>query len=160
MNKSTLTQSELKELLEYNPDTGTFVRISGRCSGRVVNSLRHDNSGNTYYRIVINEREYALHRLAFLYMNGSLPTGIVDHINRNGLDNRWCNLRESDHSKNGINSKLSKNNTSGHVGVSKTKSGKWSAVIGVERKSMHLGTFNDISSAIKARELASNIYLR
>ena len=44
---------------------------------------------------------------------------IVDHINRNPLDNRRCNLRIVDARQNALNRRL-KSNT-GHIGVSKTK---------------------------------------
>ena len=43
---------------------------------------------------------------------------MTDHINRDGLDNRSCNLREATSEINNKNCKLSKNNTSGINGVS------------------------------------------
>jgi hypothetical protein len=39
---------------------------------------------------------------------------IIDHINREGLDNRNCNLRETTYKQNILNRKLSKNNTTGY----------------------------------------------
>lgn len=42
---------------------------------------------------------------------------IVDHINRNGLDNRKSNLRITDYSTNASNRGKSTNNTSGYKGV-------------------------------------------
>ena len=35
-------------------------------------------------------------RLAFLLMTGDWPKGKVIHINKNGFDQRWVNLRESE----------------------------------------------------------------
>jgi len=58
------------------------------------------------------------------------PSGLViDHINGNVLDNRRANLRITDVSGNNFNkTRLQKNNTSGHRGVSHDKlSGWWTA---------------------------------
>ncbi|GAH20073.1 unnamed protein product, partial [marine sediment metagenome] len=41
----------------------------------------------------------------------------IDHINRDGLDNRKCNLRPCTNSQNQKNSKLRKDNKSGLRGV-------------------------------------------
>jgi hypothetical protein len=65
---------------------------------------------------------------------------IVDHINRNTLDNRRENLRICDQSQNIMNRGISKNNTSGHKGVAKFKN-KWIAYIGANNEKIHLGTF-------------------
>ena len=56
------------------------------------------------------------------------PNEIVDHINRDPLDNRRENLRIADKSKNGMNRGPQVNNTSGFKGVSfHAKTGKWVA---------------------------------
>lgn len=71
------------------------------------------------------------------------PNGIVDHINRNKLDNRRSNLRLSDRSKNGMNRPKPANNTSGYKGVSyHSKTKKWRAYITLEKHTQHLGLFS------------------
>ena len=78
---------------------------------------------------------------------------IVDHINRDGLDNRYSNLRIVSSSVNGRNTALYKNNTSGHKGVFWSKgSNKWAAQIKVHRKGIALGYFNNINDAVEARK--------
>lgn len=67
---------------------------------------------------------------------------VTDHINRNGLDNRRCNLRHASYSENAMNRKTRKTSTTGLKGVSPKKSnGKWIAAIQVSGKRKHLGVF-------------------
>jgi len=90
----------------------------------------------------------------FLY-----PGKIMDHINRNKLDNRSCNLRECDRKQNSHNRKLHINNTSGISGVHWHKiMNKWRASITVNYKVIILGFFEDIKKAKKARLNAEKKY--
>lgn len=76
----------------------------------------------------------------------------IDHINRDKKDNRRDNLRVVSQSINCRNSSLSKLNTSGHKGVSKTQNGKkWRAYIKIKDKQINLGSFINIFEAINAR---------
>ena len=49
---------------------------------------------------------------------------------------------------------LAKNNTSGCTGVSRTRSGKWEAWIGVDGKKIRLGLFTNKLAAIAKRKAA------
>lgn len=85
---------------------------------------------------------------------------VVDHINRNKLDNRRENLRQCSQRFNCYNSRLSKNSTSGFRGVSWNKSAKkWSASITADRKKVHLGVFANKMDAISARVESEKAYL-
>lgn len=108
-----LTQAQLKSILHYNPDTGLFARSNGRIAGTI-----EKKKSTNYIRINIHKKTYRAHRLAFLYMEGKLPPEDVDHINGNGEDNRWSNLRSVSSSINRRNSAMSSTNTSGIAGVS------------------------------------------
>lgn len=66
----------------------------------------------------------------------------VDHINRDKLDNRRCNLREATQRLNNFNRSIQSNNTSGFKGVSRTRNGRWWAYIRVRGKTVNLGTFD------------------
>lgn len=78
---------------------------------------------------------------------------IVDHINRNKLDNRRSNLRLVDHRTNVLNRGMDIRNKSGYTGVSWSKAlGKWQAAIGNNYKVHHLGYYVDIKDAIAARK--------
>ena len=80
----------------------------------------HKSKKNLFvHRIVINAKE----------------NEIVDHINRNRLDNRKSNLRIVSSSENIVNSKLRRDNTSGIKGVSWNKRyQRWSTSIQFEKK--------------------------
>lgn len=87
----------------------------------------------------------------------------VDHINRNRLDNRRCNLRLTNHSMNCVNQKLKKNNKTGYRGIWERKGKKypvpkWRAVIVVNGKDLHLGDFLDPRNAAQAYNLAAVKY--
>lgn len=81
----------------------------------------------------------------------NVPLGMeIDHRNRDGLDNRRCNLRICSHSQNQKNRKIQKNNKSGLVGVSWNKQHKkWEACVH-NGKSIHLGLFDDKIEAAHA----------
>lgn len=88
-------------------------------------------------------------------------TEIVDHINRNRLDNRKCNLRITNQSVNGYNAKLSVRNTTGYKGVKRSANGKkWIAYITVKGKNIHLGTYETIEEAIQSRKEAEEKYYK
>lgn len=84
---------------------------------------------------------------------------VVDHVNGDITDNRLSNLRVCTQKENCRNLKLSKNNTSGHNGISfNKKRQKWHAYIRVNYKRKHLGIYADINDAIKARKQAELEY--
>ena len=146
-----LTQSELKEMLHYNPYTGIFIwkiQNSNRVSiGAVAGCL----SPNGYIVIGIDNSLHRAHRLAFLYMTGEFPKDEVDHINGISDDNMWSNLRECSRSQNMANTTHHKNNTSGYKGVYLYKSSsKWYSQIAYGGKRICLGYFTCKHEAAKA----------
>ena len=97
-------------------------------------------------------------RVVFLLQNEYLTKGKeVDHIDGNSLNNNPLNLRETNRFQNSYNSKLRKNNTSGHKGVCWYKStSKWNVRIKVNGKSHFLGNFANKEDAIKVAIKARN----
>lgn len=84
---------------------------------------------------------------------------ITDHINRNKLDNRKCNLRFVTHLQSILNRTISKNNTSGIRGVTWCKeSKKWIAQIMINYKGISLGHYKNKEDAITARKNAEIKY--
>ena len=109
--------------------------------------------GASAYRGV--QKTLFAHRVAFFLYHGLYPQwpNSVDHINRDGCDNRIENLREVTAKEQSANTGLSKANTSGVKGVSFLKGrNKWRASINLEGKKVNLGTFNTLQEAVTARQ--------
>ena len=143
------TQERLRELLEYDPESGLFTRKSGRggrSSGAAVGCKPQSDFG--YVIVGIDGRNYLAHCLAFIFMTGALPPDDIDHINGRKDDNRWVNLRPATRSQNNGNSRLRKDNTSGLKGVSFNKTRqRWVAQIGINGRQTHLGRFANRAQA-------------
>lgn len=145
-----ITQDELKELLDYNPDTGIMVWIKPRGGIRkdgVAGSKHHSG----YLSLTVKGKYYLVHRLIFLYMTGRFPTFQVDHINGIKNDNRWENLREVTAAQNQHNIGLSRNNTSGVKGVYwSSDKNKWRAGVKLNGRRIHVGDFKCLEEATLA----------
>jgi hypothetical protein len=149
-----ITQEELKESLDYNPETGLFTwKIKPR-----LRSEAGDIAGTYalgYISICYRQKFYRAHRLAWLYIYGEWPENQIDHINRIRDDNRICNLRLSTNSENGQNKiKANKNNSSGLLGVFIDKrDNRIYSKITIGKKIIHLGCF-------KSKEKAHEAYVK
>jgi len=169
-----LTQELLKELLHYNPETGVFTwkaraekHFKTYKSFKVWNA-RFPAKKAGYYEVKgdykrelvsILGKRIKSHRLAWLYVYGAYPENQIDHINGIPTDNRIVNLRDVTNQENCKNVGISKNNTSGGIGISWHKaSKKWSAYIKHNYKKIHLGLFLEFDDAVKARKEAENEY--
>lgn len=143
-----LTQEKLKSMLRYDETTGVFtwiVKPNRRISaGSIASNSRRDG----YVRIGIDGGRYLAHRLAWLYIHGRWPDGVLDHINGNPSDNKIANLRECTQTENQLNRRICANNKAGRKGVLWDKAKKkWLARAQLHKKTYHLGYFNDIESA-------------
>ncbi len=109
-----------------------------------------------YAGTTIDNKSVLLHRFV---LNEYDKNRIPDHINRNVLDNRKCNLRIADKSDNAANSKVNSNNTSGVKGISWSKEvNGWRAYITRHKHRYELGIFKDKEKAIEARLDAEKKY--
>ena len=143
-----ISAERLREVLHYCPETGLFTRTDsrgGRYSGSVSGNVRKDG----YIGILIDNRRYLAHRLAWLYVHGAFPAGEIDHADGVRSNNAMTNLREATRSENVHNRKgANKNNRCGFLGVSWSKQrSKWVAQIRLARKSFRLGFFDNPEAA-------------
>lgn len=154
--KNDLTQSQLKEHLCYDPDTGVFTRLVATTNCIQVGEAAGCHDGEGYRLINVRGYLYKAHRLAWLYVNGVWPEGMVDHENGVRDDNRLCNLRLATPGESQRNRGTPKHNTSGYKGVSWHKwSQRWRAQIGSNGRSIDLGRFDTPEEARQAYEAAA-----
>lgn len=150
--KTALTQDRLKELLHYDPETGTFARLKSLTRTDLVGPIKgySDSSNLGRVTIYVDGRNRYAHQLAWLYMTGEWPS-LVDHKDGDAANNRWSNLRLATKSQNGMNAKLSRRNKSGLKGVHWHKqSRKWLASIRLEGRTQSIGLFPTKEDAHKA----------
>lgn len=142
-----ITQSRLKEVLRYEPETGYFFWLftKGRAKSDVPCSLKNKDG---YIRIGIDGGTHSAHRLAWIFVHGEIPDLCIDHINRIKDDNRIANLRLVTRSENQQNKTVEKNTVSGVKGVSWNKSSSgWQTQIAHQGRHIYIGTFKSISEA-------------
>lgn len=102
-------------------------------------------------------------RKRLIYMHREImhpPAGlIVDHINRNGLDNRRCNLRLVTRSQNNMHAAKREGCSSSYKGVDwQAGSRKWRARIKAHGRHIYLGMYETEIEAALAYDAAAIIY--
>lgn len=154
MAVDNLTAEIVRELLSYDPDTGVFTWIK-RVAHRVQVGSVAGTRCKRHARLMILSKQRLAHRVAWLYVHGEWPKNVIDHINRDGFDNRLCNLRDVTQSENLQNASVSRKNKSGVTGVRfDVKRGKWVAEIKANYQNMSLGRFATKDEAVAARRKA------
>ena len=164
-----LSQYLAQEFLDYNPVTGLLIwkhrsrfffktYRSYKCwnakyaNKSACNTLRPDGylSGN------VLGKTYLTHRIIWMWLYGYWPEEI-DHKDGNKSNNCLKNLRDVSHAENQKNRALPVNNKSGYIGIAwVSHASKWAAQIRINKKSKHLGYFDDLHEAISARNTANN----
>ena len=140
-----ITQERLKEILSYNPETGEFSR--SRSAGKNYRKKCGWVSKKGYFKIRVDGRQYYAQRLAWLYVHGNHPSGDIDHINHDKLDNRITNLRDVSRSYNSRNRSPTKYNPTGHMNVFRQQ-GKYQ----VSAAKKYIGIYETIDEAVAARD--------
>lgn len=149
-------QDRLRELVDYDPNTGVFRWRARRPACRAG-----DECGRTartgYREICVDGRLWHAHRLAFIYVAGQCPDE-VDHVNRVKDDNRWCNLRPCTSQQNAGNSPARRHGVSKGVHFDSSR-GKWHAQINNHGTKTNLGRFSTEEEAASAyRDTAARVF--
>lgn len=138
---------ELKDYIDYDPNTGVF-RWKVNYYGNKLGSSPRPTHSEGYIRVQFKGKRYFMHKVAFYWTYGYLPDQ-VDHINRNTSDNRISNLRAATQAQNSCNK--------GARGKSKyrgvywhNKNRKWVTSLRKEGVSHYVGCFECEIEAAKA----------
>ena len=171
-----LTPDELRKRVEYDPTTGNLFWVERPVSdfattptrtaevaariwtGPHAGKIAFTGIGNGYRSSAILGVYYSAHRVAWALAKGKWPSGAIDHINGDKLDNRLCNLRDTTHAKNMQNRRVAAPPKSGVVGVYLHRDRGWKAQIGHNGKTIYLGVFATKEAAIAARQAAEIAY--
>ena len=140
MNKNLLIDLDKQEII--NLVTGNKLKFF---------LIGHKKNNQLYYGISFKKFRLRVHRLFFYRKYGYLPD-LVDHKDRNKLNNNIENLRELTDSENKRNSNKKKIEcTSKYKGVSWSKrQRKWEARLKVSGKYLFLGYFDNEDDAGQA----------
>ncbi|MCC8367082.1 HNH endonuclease [Xenorhabdus sp. PB61.4] len=148
---NSISHSELLSRYFYDPQIGIFYKRRG--NGSIGKSVGY--YGKKYATLNVSGKSYLVHRLAWLYVHGTMPKHDIDHINGDTKDNRIENLREATRQQNSWNRSIATNNTSGYKGVSQCRqTQKWKAQIKHNNKIIVIGVYDSPEKA--SRDYESN----
>lgn len=172
----------LRKILSYDPDSGSLywrhrpptmfadgIRLSSAQKSKSWNAKNEgreaftSKNGDGYRNGAIFGKNYKAHRVIWKLVTG-FDAEMIDHINGDRADNRFCNLRSATRVDNCRNASLYRTNTSGSVGIDFLKSipgqrrGRWRARICVNGKLVALGLFSTREDAVRARKAAERKY--
>lgn len=115
-------------------------------------------SGQERRRIQVLKTRLMQSQMVFLYHKGYIPE-VVDHIDRNPMNDRIENLRAATNLQNARNRTSNKNSSSKYKGVCiDPKTRKWRAYIFIDKKQKGLGNFNTENEAAICYNEAAKIH--
>lgn len=141
-----LTAERVRELLNYDPETGGFTWRVYRGGFATAGARAGRPSTFGHIEISVDRRRYKAHRLAWLVTHSEWPAGGLDHINGNPSDNRICNLRLATQSQNTANTRVRSDNKVGIKGVRKNYN-KFEARVRINGQAQYLGLYKSAEEA-------------
>ena len=155
--KPKIIPEDIGDFIDYNPETGVLTNKVDR-GQRIKKDQVTGCKGKFYTHIIFRWLNYPAHRVCYFLHTGVDPKEMyVDHIDGDGHNNKFSNLRLVTKKENSRNSKRPSNNSSGVTGVTwhKLKS-KWQAQVCDNYKIKHLGTFDNFEEAVAVRIAAEH----
>ena len=131
----------LSEYFSYNKESGEVTLLKGTSRRTPAGTVVGSKSSSGYLKVSLLGESYPIHRVIWKLVTCEEP-GIVDHINRDRSDNRWENLRSTNHKVNALNREC--------LGYVKLPNGRYRATL----CGSDVGYFNCETSAKLAYELA------
>lgn len=130
--------------------------------GRLFNKKRQAYTGNIkhineqgieYRRVKICKRKFPVHRIIWFLHYGSFPKDMIDHIDRDGSNNKISNLREATNAQNQWNTTKNRKNSTGYKDVFWNKKDSLYYVMihdGISQK--YFGCFKKLEDAVQRAE--------
>lgn len=141
--------------LSHFKTKGAYLSWKSQWSGKEAGNLAKIKGHLVYRQVLVNKIRTTGSKVMYALYYGHYVE-MVDHLDGNPLNNKIENLKASSAKENAKNLRLSKNNTSGIVGVNWYEHvGKWRAVgtetCGTKRKNISLGYHTSLFDAACAR---------
>ena len=151
-----ITQARVRECFAYRAD-GALVKSSGR-HGNTGGTIAGSLSACGYLKVMVDGRQYLVHRLVFLLHHGYLPVE-VDHIDGNKTNNRIENLRAANESLNGRNRKTDRRSRTGIKNVHyDSRKRRYGVRLCIDGKSRRFGTYSTSEEAAAVATTQRNIH--
>ena len=150
-----------------NFEVSTFGNVRSVKTGKmerqpIFKKYARVNLFNFLSKVETINKTFDVHRLvAITFLPNPENKPIVDHKDRDTLNNNLDNLRWATHSENGMNKSLLKSNTSTKAGVSyDKKSDKWRVRIAINGKEKHIGCYTNFDEAVQSRKEQEEIHYK
>lgn len=153
--KNGVTQELVKTLFNYK-DGFFYRKIRTGTSTKLGEKAGYFHKTINRFGVSVNGNYYLNSRIVFLWHHGWLPE-LVDHKDRNTLNDKIENLRAATRIENNRNSTSRKNTTSQYLGVHKRYS-KWYALISYGGKTYQIGKFETEKEAALAYNEQAKIH--
>lgn len=148
------TKKEFDQFYRYEPDTGRIFSIN---KGKYLTGCVISANNNRYLEYNLGKfGKRRGHQLAVLAMTGEWPPPGYepDHRDRNGLNNKWSNIRLATKSQQQYNRRLSADHPTGIQGLSIAQNGNIIVRVRPKDKPHFHGTYKTIQEAEAALDQA------
>ena len=129
-------------------------------NGKLYRNDRRNSNGSLdkdgYLIIKVKGKQFKAHRIVWLLCKGDFPKLVIDHIDRNRLNNKIENLREVTPKENFQNRTIHPNKDTGVVGIYKDKKTKGLKAIYCFHTAGKTFRFRTLDEAIIAKRKAKN----
>lgn len=162
-----ITAEFARDRLDYNQETGVLTwktkpvtrKIDAYWNRRYAGTEAGFSRPFPYRSVKIvydgKKRTILEHLLIWLIMTGSFPEAEIDHVDHDGENNSWANLRAASRDENARNRIKSAGTKFAGKGVSVNARGRYFSRIGFDNKRLHLGMFNTPEEAAEAYNKAA-----
>jgi hypothetical protein len=160
-SRNWLTIDEIDELFDIDLDRGEVYwknakyihsRVRGRRAG-----YEHVGPANTYRLIHYQGVKYSEHCIIYAKFLGAWPDHMVDHANRDTLDNRIDNLRPATVSESNSNRDSRPSNSSGLKWVSRESDNRWRATVAFDGERRRETFYDPYQAHIWAKQQAQQM---